>query len=457
MTGCAGRISAGRTALRAPRHRRASGVLALSLTLGVGGCGVTNPGPVQDEFLNASGSHAALVRGAERRVMDALSRHAYSGIAATTREVFPGGDSNSMLPLVQAGRLPQGSGDWNNLMQARFIAEDALRRFALPGVAPQPRDVAQAHIWAGYALRILGENYCEVVIDGGPLEAPSVALTRAEQHFTNAIAVAPTDALRTAAYAGRAQIRLALSNWTGAASDAAQVPIDWRLQVTPDPNQEPARNWAGFYNDNTPYRVFTMKHTFFEDYYPATGDPRVPWRSVAAFPFSGARLTGYTQTPDNRVPWMQLMEEGGGTHYNPGTRIALARGTEMLLIRAEAILVQTPANWASALALINQARTHYVSLTTGSPLVAYTATSAVETWTHLKTERLIDGFLQGKRLHDIRRWTRDNTPGELWWPDWRPLSSIFQAQSPFSEQGICFVVPNNERLANPNIPDDLVG
>lgn len=430
--------------------------MVAAVTFGPTACQVTNPGPVQDEFLNDEGSHEALVRGAERRVMDALSRHAYSGIAATTREVFPGGDSNSMPPLVQAGALPQGSGDWNNLMQGRFIAEDALRRFALPGVEAEPRNVAQAHIWAGYALRMLGENYCEVVIDGGPLEQPAVALTRGEQHFTNAIALAVTDHQRNAAYAGRAQTRLALGDWAGAASDAAQVPIEWRLEVTPDASQEPARNWAGFYNDNTPYRVFTMRHTFFEDYYPATGDPRVPWAEAEGFPFSGARLTGYTLTPDNRVPWLRLMEEGAQTHYNPGTRISLARGTEMLLIRAEAILVESPANWAMALGLINEARTHYVSLTTSDPLEPWTASSAQETWTRLKTERLVEGFLQAKRLHDIRRWTRDQTPGDLWWPDWTPLSSIFSANSPFSSQGICFVVPNNERLANPNIPDDLV-
>ena len=451
----------------APRTRREGsrgrsrwiGALALgALAILLNGCEVTNPGPVQDQFLNDETSHEALVRGAERRVMDALSRHAYSGIAATTREVFPGGDSNSMPPLVQAGGLPQGEGDWNNLMQGRFIAEDALRRFALPDVDAEPRNIAQAHIWAGYALRILGENYCEAVIDGGPLEPSSVALTRAETHFTDAIAVAANDDQRYAAYAGRAQIRLALGNWAGATSDAAEVPITFRFQVTPDRTQEPARNYAGYYNDNTPYRVFTMKHTFFETYYPATGDPRVPWREDPDFPFSGSRLTGYTQTADGRVPWLHLLEEGGETHYNPGTPISLARGPEMLLIRAEAILVQTPANWAQALALINQARMSYTSLTTGMPLEPWTASSAVETWTHLKTERLIEGFMQGKRLHDIRRWTRDDTPGDLPWPDWTGLSSIFSAdnQSPFSSQGICFVVPNSERIANPNIPDDLV-
>ncbi|MBI4520794.1 MAG: RagB/SusD family nutrient uptake outer membrane protein [Gemmatimonadetes bacterium] len=443
--------------IRVRKLRRVVAVLAGTIGVTVIGCDVTNPGPVQDVFLNDKGSHEALVRGAERRVMDGVQREtAYSPIAATTREVFPGGDSNSMAPRVQGGALPEGQGNWNALQEARFIAEDALRRFAQPELQAEPRLLAQAHIWAGYALRILGENWCQAVIAGGPLQPPSAALERAEKHFSDALQGAANDAQRHAAYAGRAQVRLALKNWAGASQDAALVPLSFRLMVTPDPGIDLARNWAGYYNDNTPYRVFTMKHTFFEAYYPATGDPRVPWRTVAGFPFSGSRLTGYNQTPDGRVPWLQLMEEGAQKHYNPGTPVALAKGTEMLLIRAEAILTQTPSNWQQALALINQARASYVSLTTRKALEPWQATSLEDTWTRLKTERHIDGFMQAKRLHDIMRWTRDKTPGQHPWPNWEPLSKIFSSEKPFSTQGICFVVPNSERLANPNIPDDLV-
>jgi starch-binding outer membrane protein, SusD/RagB family len=434
-------------------------VLAAAAFL-LAGCEVTNPGPINDENLNQTASHQGLVRGAERRLMDGLIRTAYSSVAMTTREVFPGGDSNSAEPRVQAGALPAGTGDWNDLQEAYFIATDALRRFSGTGVTAAPTLVAQANIWAGYAMRVLSENWCEVVINGGPLRPTSDGFTLAEKHFTDALAVAGiTTAQQQAAYAGRAQARIGLKNWAGAASDAAQVPITFRLQVTPDPTIEPARNYAGYYNDNTPYRVFTMKHTFFESYYTQTGDPRVPWRSVANIPYAGSRLTGYTQAPasDGRVVWLQLMQEGGTTHYNPGTPMALARGPEMLLIRAEAILVQTPANFAAALALINQARQSYTSLTTRAPLQPYTATTLAAAWTALKTERHIEGFLQGKRLFDIMRWTRDQTPGTHPWPNWEPLSQIFREQkSAQSSQGYCHVVPNGERTANPNIPDDLV-
>ncbi|MSR36489.1 MAG: RagB/SusD family nutrient uptake outer membrane protein, partial [Gemmatimonadetes bacterium] len=170
---------------------------------------------------------------------------------------------------------------------------------------------------------------------------------------------------------------------------------------------------------------------------------------------AGSRLTGYVGA-GQAVPWLRLMEPGGVTHYNPGTKMALARGTEMRLLQAEAILMTQPSNITGALALINQARTFYTSLTTKQPLVPYQATTLADTWTALKTERHIDGFGQAKRLFDIMRWTRDKTPGQHPWPNWEPLSAIFTSEKPFSVEGICMVVPNTERLANPNIPDDQV-
>ena len=59
----------------------------------------------------------------------------------------------------------------------------------------------------------------------------------------------------------------------------------WRAEAT--------RNPMGFYNDNSPYRVFSMKHTYFEDYFTQTGDPRVPWTLLAGYPAAGSKLTGY--------------------------------------------------------------------------------------------------------------------------------------------------------------------
>ena len=42
-------------------------------------------------------------------------------------------------------------------------------------------------MWAGFANRALGDNFCEAVIDGGPIQPIAEFYTRAEGHFTTAI------------------------------------------------------------------------------------------------------------------------------------------------------------------------------------------------------------------------------------------------------------------------------
>ncbi|MYK69611.1 MAG: hypothetical protein F4020_08855, partial [Gammaproteobacteria bacterium] len=121
---------------------------ALLLVAFAGACEVTNPGPVQDKFLDDETSHAALVRGAERMVLETANFVFYTN-SIITRVLFPGGDTNSHSPRIQGGSLPPEdvNGDWNNVQQALFIAKSALER----GVTGE--NLAQAHIWAGYTYR----------------------------------------------------------------------------------------------------------------------------------------------------------------------------------------------------------------------------------------------------------------------------------------------------------------
>lgn len=44
--------------------------------------------------------------------------------------------------------------------------------------------LAQALIWAGYANRHMGENFCEGMIDGSAPQASTVYFERAEAYFT---------------------------------------------------------------------------------------------------------------------------------------------------------------------------------------------------------------------------------------------------------------------------------
>lgn len=428
--------------------------VALAMLVFAGACEVTNPGPVQDKFLDEETSHAGLVRGAERMVLE-TANYVFYTTAIITRVLFPGGDTNSHDPKVQGGSLPPNevNADWANVQQALFIAESALER----GVAGE--NLAQAHIWAGYTYRILGENWCEWLKLSGAPQPPSAALDNAEQHFTAALSAAANSTQTNAAYAGRAQVRVAKGDWGGALGDAAQVPANFVFEVRPDPDFEATRSRVGWANADEPYRQFTLLFTFFgEDpvdnirsllpleasdlpvtvagtgYYAESGDPRVAWHTIPDQPFANASLQGFGQVPWSNFKWL-----------TDATPIHLGTGAEMLLYRAEGML--RDGDQAGGMELINQVRSMYISDNTGEPLASRTASSLEEAWTHLKTERMIEGLLEGRRLVDLRRWAADGSPGEAPYPDWEKLTPLF-GEEPMAT---CFPISENERQRNPNL------
>src|SRR5688500_4392175 len=151
-------------------------VWALAAALGAlvsAGCEVTNPGPVNDEALAEAGAQAGFVNGAQERLVEAATYLAY-GSAYVARELFPGGPPEGSQLSVLAGSLPWNDAGLSNayprIQQSRWVAEEAIRRFKARGDV-SPALVFQAYIWAGYANRMLGESWCESVIDGGPLES----------------------------------------------------------------------------------------------------------------------------------------------------------------------------------------------------------------------------------------------------------------------------------------------
>ena len=398
-----------------------------------GACEVTNPGPVADEFLDLPEAHQALVNGAASNLSGGLGNIALTGGLAA-REVFPTGQE--LTTATRAGRLISSdvSTQWTRAQQARWIAEDAIKRFTAlgPGKVAAPV-VALANLWAGYANRLLGENMCEAVFDGGPKEPYVKYFERAQTAFTNAIAVATGD-VRTAAYAGRASVRVALKDWTGAVADAQQVPLAFVYRVAADPTAPETRNLIAYNNGNTPYRIFSGYGTWFLSYNQDTGDPRVPFFFDARYPTGVQNLPGVGQ-----VPWWQTSKYPSNT-----TPFRLSSGREMVLIRAEALLNGN--DWQGAMALINSLRTSTVSTKTNRALDQWTATDITSAWTYLKRERGIELWLEGRRLGDLRRWKAAGTPGVLDWPNYEAMSSFFRDNPP-SE---CFPIPDSEINTNPN-------
>jgi len=421
-----------------PRNaRRAAGVIA-SAALVLAGCEVTNPGPVEDKFLSLSAAHQASVTGAERQLAVATGQIAYT-TALAAREIMPGGQTGNggHIPIVQAGHMPVNSegGQWQDAHQARWIAEEAIRRFTggdtetvLPSV------LAEAHLMAGLANRLLGENYCEAVFDGGAAEPGIRYFERAEKQFTDALAAGGSTKTKNTAYAGRASVRVYLDKWTEAVSDAQQVPSGFAYMLNQDVSVRETSNHM-YEGNSENIMAWTVWNTWFEGYYRDTGDPRTPWRADPSRPLASASLSGY-----GKVPLLFGMKY---TSFSDDFRIASSQ--EMVLIQAEALLRQD--QWSEAMTLINSIRTSVVSDLTGQPLAPWTASSIDEAWTFLKRERAIELWIEARRMGDLRRWKADQTPGDTDWPDFESISQLFVNYPP-SE---CFPIPDTERDVNQNL------
>jgi hypothetical protein len=440
--------------------RRAAGVIAgiLGVTLAAG-CEVTNPGPVQDEFLSLPASQQGFVNGAKERLNQAVGWMAYS-TALIAREIFPGGQTGSYGHTIdqQAGSHSWSSsgpnGEYNDSQQSRWVAEEAIRRFTEIGNVP-PAIMTQAYLWAGYANRVLGENYCEAVIDGGPLEPGSKYFERAAQHFTDAIAIAPVDSLKRAAYAGRAQARVWLKDWTGAVADAAQVPDNYNFYIEMDISRggdTNNRNHLFFANNSSPYRSYTVRFTNMDQYYTDSGDPRAAWKkfTLVSDTLCVGSLQGFATS---RVPCTKQAK-----YTSEDSDMRLASGREMRLIEAEALLVG--GNIAGAMAKINGIRA-LITSDKGGVLAPWAVPATLpEAWTLLKRERGIELWLEARRLGDQRRWI--GTPGSDELPNFEAKSTLF-TQFPRGREAVdgqltgprvlCYNISNTERNTNPNIPD----
>jgi hypothetical protein len=370
--------------------------------------------------------------------------------ALVAREIFPGGQTGSTghSVITQGGHILPGDdvGNWGDAVTARFIAETAIKRFTAVGAADDM--MHQAHLWAAYAYNMLGRWWCDAVVTpvdpddrtpGTFEQGTRTMLERAVTNFTAALGFASTNEQRYAALSGRAQAKVFLGDWTGAAQDAAAVPDDFVFYITFDALETAYQN-AFWEAQSGVFRSYTIKHTFFESYFAETGDPRVPWDRDPAYAFATASLQGYA---GGRVPYLRQRK-----YIDKGDDQRLASGWEMRLIEAEAKLRASTPDIQGAMALINKVRTRNVSVVTNQPLPEVTATTLADAWSALKRERYVELWLEGQRLADERRWAATNTPGSNDTPNFEPLSSLF-SQNPRS---YCFDIPDNERDLNPNVP-----
>lgn len=452
---------------------------------------VSNPGPVQDEFLNDRNAATAMVNGAGRGIAQAINWIGYTG-AAVTREIHPAGSTGSfgITNRWQRGELNPDDSDvnvhWEQAQRARWVAEEAVRRLEAVG-APVPPEVQTpvayanalqlAYIYAGFANRVLGENMCDAVIDGSGILPNSIYFQRAESLFTKALGVAaiagannPTKPRQdTIATAGRAAARMYLGNWSGAAADAATI-VATQVYNMPYFNigDDAQRNRIFYSSGNTresgsAYRAHTQWSTWILQYKYGGNGTTLTAAMVTTPAIVDPRVNIVTYSPG--LVGDAAIECCGSVPFFPEAKhtqsvspVRLTSGREMLLIRAEDALVNGGAGGpAAAMVLINQART-----AAGAATITSDGTAA-DAWRLLKRERGIELWLEARRLGDRRRWVEGNRPGALdpyELPAATYVAPSFGAPShldpavhnPAVARTFCFPVSRSERDTNGNIP-----
>ncbi|ODT03639.1 MAG: hypothetical protein ABS52_08520 [Gemmatimonadetes bacterium SCN 70-22] len=404
--------------------RRASAAVALAAITGCNFFDVSNPGPIADDNLNVATAMPGLVTGMSfdlSRAYDAVTQ----GVSIMSDDLYHSGSYGPGEGLWNRGiiRPEDINGDWGAMHRARWVAEQGIVRMkAVLGTAYDTSPLAaRANIYAGLSNRLLGELVCNSVIDGGPSGDYKLHFSRAEAQFTEAIRIATglsgaiKDSLLRVAYGGRASVRAWQGNWNAAVTDAQLVPTSY-VFVAPFSTNTSAEN-----NDLVFETTTRSEFTVYNTYWATVKDPRVPWDTVRTS--SGALAVGQ----DGRTTFFRQRK-----YLNLGSDIPMVKGTEMLLLRAEAALRGNDV--AGAMTLINQVRAFYS--TPAAPLPSLSATTLAEAWPILQRERGATLWLEARRLWDLRRWNAETGPAK---------NSFLDARDK------CIPISLNETQSNPNL------
>jgi tetratricopeptide (TPR) repeat protein len=454
--------------------------VALLAWLASAGCNfeVTNPGLLQDAALDDRGAHLALVTGAERAVAAGLTSFAHPG-AASAREVQASGSTGHAgitlfeeLGQLDPGKDGGGGGGFGNMHQARWIAEEAIERMeaALGAQAENYELLGRAYMWAGFANRILGENMCHAVYNGGGPEAFTTHFDRAISQFTRAIEIGRRvggtagQNIERAALAGRAAAYLYIGKNAEAEADASAVPLAFVHGVQYYNSPSPVYTLAQALYDSSVRGISTW-NTHFDEYYTQTGDPRAAWGFDTTKRFGENKRVTYgdvlfhyplkfyrvIRTPNIYTQHIAPLPANRALMENQP--VNLTTGREMQLVLAEVKLRR--GDWQGAMTNINSLRSSLRNEITNAPLSLWTATNAEQAWAHLKRERAIELWMEGRRMGDLRRWRAANTPGALHPLEYVPQELVSRFPDVKREQDVCFPIPRAERETNPNVPLDF--
>ncbi len=328
-------------------------------------------------------------------------------------------------------------GTQNAWLRAQWFAEDAEERFkrvmgdAEAGSSPL---TAQVQLSGGLADMMNGMTFCESVAEPtGTLVTDMQLLQQAESKLTRAISAAqsagrPEYAL--AATAGRAETRMILGDWAGAAADASAIPAGFSYDAIF--NQESINSIV----------LLTTKN-----YNEAAGLMHKWWPLITESDEPGFMADPLSGMPDMRLPVYfdgEVATDNETPHYsqwkyNAETDdIPMLHSDGMQLIIAEAMA--RSGDFAGATGILNQLRAA-VGLPGHEVPADPVKMGEIVLW-----ERFAEHFMEGRRIVDLHRsgLVRD----------------VFEVLNDPDRVGVGrptkFPMSSTEALYNPNIDNDLL-
>jgi len=318
----------------------------------------------------------------------------------------------------------QAFGIYTPLSTARFAADNALKKLTAWTDAEVPNRktlIAQMDLYAGLAYAVFGMTMCQAAFDLGPAVDQKAMFALAEQRFTDAIANGQAAGLAnvvSAAYVGRARVRLFQGNTSGAATDAALVPKGFVFNASADASD--LRRYNRIYAATQQTGNYTVEQASL-DLKTETGesDPR-----------SSIVVTATRPADSRSVISVPKKYSNASTALGQAIPIPLARYEEAQLIIAE---VQGGAN---AVTIINAMRA-----TAGvKPYAGATDATSIKNLIIDERRRVL--FVEGFRNYDIQRFNLTLNP---------TIGTAYPRVGGTYGNTTCLPLPDIERFNNPNI------
>jgi hypothetical protein len=318
---------------------------------------------------------------------------------------------------------------WRNLSVSLASNEQVIE--VLKGAANEGTniDLARSLLFSGYSMVVMGEDWCQAVIRGGPPLTSAAVLDTAITRFARAATIAAaigggspakgTEAydILNSAYVGKARAELQIGKKAEAVADAAKVDAGFSYNV--------------IYVDNPAARARVSNRQYLQTKDRATIVVPPDWRTT------DARIP-YLQPGANNLP--KLAADGIIDFYAQ----AKFNGYEApmrLASKLEADYISAEASGTAAMLTLIAAR----RAANGQPAYAG-PTDDTSVLSELEEQRGREFYLEGKRLGDYRR-------------NGAKVQHVPAAGSVYFKSGYgpmgsqtCFPLPLSETSNNPNFP-----